>query len=258
VLDNYEAVMPLTWNKKYGICYLYQPFYAACLGLFGNKLTPALLNDFLQLVPRKFRYWDIYLNHGNYFMLENYNLYQRMNYVLALDQPYTTIAAGYRENVKRNIRKAGKLQCVVKTGIAVEDVIALAIEQAGHFSTIKPDDFERVKLLYQRMQQQAQATTYGVYSPGDQLVASAAFFFYRNRAYYILVGNHPNGKTIGASHALIDAFIKDHSGRDLLLDFEGSDIQNIAFFYSSFGATEEKYCGLRYNNLPRLLRYFKK
>ena len=28
VLDDYEAVMPLTWNKKYGITYLYQPFFA--------------------------------------------------------------------------------------------------------------------------------------------------------------------------------------------------------------------------------------
>jgi hypothetical protein len=72
------------------------------------------------------------------------------------------------------------------------------------------------------------------------------------------VGNHPNGKTIGASHALIDAFIKDHAGQNLLLDFEGSDIRNLAFFYSSFGAGEEKYTGIKMNRLPRLLQLFKK
>jgi hypothetical protein len=64
------------------------------------------------------------------------------------------------------------------------------------------------------------------------------------------VGNHPGGKAIGASHALIDAFIKDHAGKKMLLDFEGSDIPNLAFFYSSFGAVEEEYAALKMNRLP--------
>ena len=92
----------------------------------------------------------------------------------------------------------------------------------------------------------------------QNFLASAAFFIFQNRAYYILVGNHPNGKTVGASHALINAFIKDHAGRNLILDFEGSDIHSLAFFYSSFGATEEKYCGIKLNRLPGLLKLLKK
>jgi hypothetical protein len=96
-----------------------------------------------------------------------------------------------------------------------------------------------------------------VYS-NNELVASGVFFMDEKRAYYILVGNHPNGKTIGASHALINAFIKDHAGKNLLLDFEGSDIRNLAFFYSSFGAKEEKYVGIKINRLPRILQLIKK
>ena len=73
-----------------------------------------------------------------------------------------------------------------------------------------------------------------------------------------MVGNHPDGKTIGASHALIDAFIKDHAGQDLILDFEGSDIRNLAFFYESFGATIEIYPALKINKLPWYARLLKK
>ena len=58
--------------------------------------------------------------------------------------------------------------------------------------------------------------------------------------------------------ALINAFIKDYAGTDLLLDFEGSDVNSLAFFYSSFGATVEMYVGLKQNNLPALLRLLKK
>ena len=74
----------------------------------------------------------------------------------------------------------------------------------------------------------------------------------------LATGNHPDGKTIGASHALIDAFIKDHAGQDLILDFEGSDIRNLAFFYSSFGATEELYPALKINKLPWYIKLLKK
>ena len=34
VLNDYEAVLPLTWNKKYGVYYLYQPWFCASLGIF--------------------------------------------------------------------------------------------------------------------------------------------------------------------------------------------------------------------------------
>jgi hypothetical protein len=62
---------------------------------------------------------------------------------------------------------------------------------------------------------------------------------------------------MGASHYLIDRFIYDHAGKKLTLDFEGSDIRNLAFFYSSFGAEIEQYPSLRLDRLPwyvRLLR----
>src|SRR4029077_14289393 len=56
VLNDYEAVMPLTWNKKYGISYLYQPFLTAQLGLFGKTISKGLLETFLNNIPSKFRY----------------------------------------------------------------------------------------------------------------------------------------------------------------------------------------------------------
>lgn len=258
VLNDYEAVMPLTWNKKYGIHYLYQPFFTSCLGLFGKNISVELLNDFLQHIPAKFKYWDIYLNHGNFFQLQDFPLYQRMNYILPLNGPYEKLYDAFRDNIKRNIKKAEKLNCVVKKDFAVEEVVRLAMEQTQQFSPVTKDDYGRFTNLYRLLHQQQRAITYGVYTATQELLASCVFFFFKNRAYYILVGNHPNGKTIGASHALINAFIKDHAGENLVLDFEGSDIRNLAFFYSSFGAVEEKYVGLKYNQLPKLLRFLKK
>lgn len=258
VLNDYEAVMPLTWNKKYGIHYLYQPFFTACLGVFGNNVTASLVTEFLLAIPGKFKYWDICLNAGNRFHLKQFKLYDRTNYVLPLNHTYEELFAGFRINLKRNIKKAEQLNCEIRTNIAIEVVIALAMEQGQEFSPATAEDYNRFAKLYQQLYAQQKATTYGIYLPTGQLVASCALFFCHKRVYYILVGNHPNGKTIGASHALINAFIKDNAGKELLLDFEGSDIGSLAFFYSSFGATAEMYVGLKQNNLPKIMQLFKK
>ncbi|MEJ7587609.1 MAG: hypothetical protein WKI04_08615 [Ferruginibacter sp.] len=257
VLNDYEVVMPLTWNKKYGVYYLYQPFLTACLGLFGNNITADLVSDFLEAIPVKFRYYDIYLNYGNRFHLKKFPFYDRVNYVLPLNDGYEKLFAGFRINLKRNIKKAVQLNCTVRKNIKVDEVIALAKEQGKNFSTATKDDYGRFKRLYEQLYIQQKATTYGIYMPSGLLVASCVLFFSHKRAYYILVGNHPNGKTIGASHSLINEFIKDNAGQDIRLDFEGSDIRSLAFFYSSFGATTEMYVGLKLNKLPKLMQLFK-
>ena len=258
VLDDYEAVMPLTWNRKYGIAYLYQPFLTAQLGVFGRDISAKMLEAFLQAIPSRFLYWDFYLNHGNVFQLKDYPLYQRKNYILDLDKPYSELYKNYRENIQRNIRKAEQLGCKQIKGFEVQKVIALAVEPMRTYTKESADNVDRFAKLYNHLHSRQQATTYGILNAKDELVASCVFIFSHNRAYYILVGNHPDGRTIGASHSLIDAFIKDHAGKKMLLDFEGSDIRNLAFFYSSFGASEELYAGIKLNKLPFYLKWLKR
>jgi hypothetical protein len=258
VLNDYEAVMPLTWNKKYGIAYLYQPFLAAQLGVFGKNISPDLLEAFLHAIPSRFRYWDFYLNHKNIFVLEKFQLYPRNNYVLDLNRPYEEIYTGYRETIVRNIKKAEQNGCKPGKGFDGEKVIELAVRQMKTYTNESKENVNRFRGLCQFLHEKNQAIAYGIFSAQDELLASCIFFLSHKRAYYILVGNHPGGRSIGASHALIDAFIKDHAGQNILLDFEGSDIPNLAFFYSSFGAVEEKFAGIKLNNLPFYLKWLKR
>ncbi len=257
ILDDYKAVMPLTWKKKYGIYYLYQPFLTAQLGLFGPGINAELLESFLKAVPAKFKYIDIYLNPQNTISLPSFKLFRRNNFVLDIGWSYDHLYNSYSENIRRNIKKAKQAGCVIQKGFDITKVIELALKQMKSHSKESADNVERFRGLYQLLLSQKKAITYGV-SLKDELLASAVFFFSHNKAYYILVGNHPNGKTIGASHALIDAFIKDHAERKMLLDFEGSDLPSLALFYSSFGAAEEKYAGFKLNRLPFYLKWMKK
>lgn len=258
VLNEYEVIMPLTWNKKYSIEYLYQPFLTAQLGVFGNNLTSGIIEAFIKAIPSHFRYWDFYLNHQNVFPLSNFPVYQRSNFVLNLENTYEELFKNYRENIKRNIKKAIQIGCSAEKEFEVEKVIQLAVRQMKDQSKETIDNVDRFRKLYKILHEKGMASTYGIFSAQKELLASAVFFYSHNRAYYILVGNHPNGKTIGASHFLVDTFIKEHAGKNILLDFEGSDIRNLAFFYSSFGAVEEKFAAIRLNKLPFYLKWLKK
>jgi hypothetical protein len=217
-----------------------------------------LVEGFIKNIPSKFKLIEISLNAGNIIGdSKNFSLL-RSNYILHLNKPYEGIYKSYRDNHKRNITKAFQLGCIESIEIAVDEIIHLNKEQLQHIDSTKPEDYPNFKKLYEFLKNREQAKTYAIIDPKKKVLASAVFFFSHNRAYYIMAGNHPDGKTIGASHALIDAFIKDHAGQDLILDFEGSDIRNLAFFYSGFGATEEIYPALKINNLPWYIRLLKK
>jgi hypothetical protein len=184
-------------------------------------------------------------------------MYERSNYILPLSENYDTLKSKYASSHVRNIKRSIHLGNIVKKNIPIEDVIHLAKEQARDFSTIEEKNFSHFTHLFEFLKEKKQATTYGVYSPQNKLVASCGYFFSHNRAYYILVGNHPDGKTSGASHLMIDAFIKEHAGENMILDFEGSNIPSLAFFYKSFGSVLEKYPGIRMNKLSAIAKLFK-
>jgi hypothetical protein len=236
---------------------LYQPWFCASLGVFSKKkITGKTIEQFLKAVPAKFRYWDISLNHQNLFSVEGFPLKERMNYVLNLKPSYETITANYRTNLKRNIKKAEASLLQVKKDIPLTAILVLAKETMQRISPISDEEVNLFSKLFKKAKQKQQAETLGIYL-NNELLSSAVFLYSHKRWYYILVCNHPNGKTIGASHYLIDRFIHAHAGEDALLDFEGSDVRNLAFFYSSFGAVEEKYPAIRMNKLPKLLKWLK-
>jgi hypothetical protein len=258
VLGDYQMVMPLTWNRKFGIKYLYQPFLTAQLGLFGKGITEYIRDNFFKAIPSSFRYIDISLNSENIMSSPSGFDIHRSNYTLNLNPSYEKIASGYNENTKRNVKKAMQAGCKMEKGFSIEKVVTLALAQMKGQGNESKENTARFLKLYQLLHEKKIATTYGILSSGSELLASSVFFFSHNRAYYILVGNNPAGRDTGASHALIDAFIKDNAGKNLTLDFEGSDIPTLAAFYRGFGSVHEPYPHIRINRLPFFLKWLKK
>lgn len=127
----------------------------------------------------------------------------------------------------------------------MEKVVAISAEQYPMVMKVEAGAFERVQAFAAAAPELLR--TYGVYHPDGRLLACGAFLKFRNRASYWLVGNKPEGRSMGASAFLLHAFISDYAGTDTVLDFEGSDQPGVAAFYRKFGAQHEPYLTL-YNN----------
>ena len=113
--NDYETVFPLTHNRKFGINYLFQPFFAQQLGVFSDRhLTETLVDRFLQAIPRKFSYIQINLNSLNKVDPAHYSVTSRLNYELDLIHPYQRLIQDYNQNTRRNLKKAGDLNLLVQ------------------------------------------------------------------------------------------------------------------------------------------------
>lgn len=257
VAGDYETVMPLPWNQKWGIAYLYQPAFTATLGIFGHCPDEATAEAFLKAIPKKFSLIEIDLNSQNQIPSHTAGLIWRTNYVLSLDQPYEQLKKKYREHIRRNLQKAQEWGCSYQENIPVEDVLMLWKQQRKFSRSLEVNSLDRFSHLCKQFKQQQHLVGCGVYSPKGQLLAGVLFLLSHHRAYYILAGNHPEGKNCGASPMLIDRFIAARAGTHLVLDFEGSDKPGLAFFYSSFGASPESYPALRMSRLPSWINNWK-
>src|SRR5258706_9036440 len=187
VMNDYEAVMPVTWNKKYAIYYLYQPFICAALGVFGKNVSAEMLSLFLDKIPKQFKYWDIYLNTTRLLPDRQFTISTRINYTLNLNQPYSVLYNNFRGSYKQIIKKRAANGLVIKQNINVKEIISIAQQTLKTISNVKVEDLRKFEQLYKLLFEKTKAINYGVYLK-NKLLASGIFFFSHNRAYYVLAG----------------------------------------------------------------------
>ena len=256
VENEYERVMPLTGNKKFGISYLFQPPFTQQLGIFSKGvLSEKVVESFLLSIPAKFRFIEINLNSFNKADAEKYKTKPWLTHLLDLIDSHENIFKKYSTNLKRNIKKAEKSGISVMKNVKPDEIIALFRENRGKsIKNLKDDDYNKLRRLSYVGIYKGLVQTYGAFSTSNNLIAGAIFIRHKERAIFLFSGNSYEGKETAAMPLIIDNFIKDNSQKNLTLDFEGSNDPNLARFYKSFGSKEVTYPHLKINRLPGVVK----
>lgn len=268
VEGDYERVMPLTCGKKWGIGYVLQPFFAQQLGVFSTGiLSGEHVADFIRKIPGKYPFVQINLNiHNHPDLPAPYQLLRNKNYLLDLIHNYRKHYSQYSQNAKRNLKKSKKLHLSLSKNLNPGLVTELFKNNRGkQIKKLKDDDYQRLLRLMYAAVHKGKGITYGVYTANNELCAAAFFLLENQHLIFLFSGSNQEARQNGAMTFLFDSVIEEFSGSQVVLDFEGSNDENLARFYSSFGSKEVYYNVLKYNLLPFPLkqltntwfRYFK-
>jgi len=260
IWGDYLYVMPLVNSKKFGISYVYQPFFTQQLGVFSHFTPePEIVNQFLHAIPRRFKLTDMKLNLGNKPGSSMFLIQPNTTFHLQLDSGIDPIRTNYNANTKRNIQKAIQHKVFISP---VYDMIQFLKFTQENLKEKSPEIKAKHYAAFQKVISHALynqfGEIYGAWDSGNNLVAAVFFLHSTQKSIYLAATSNEDGIKQSAMFLLIDTFIQNYSGKNRVLDFEGSNIAGIARFYAGFGAQPQTYYSIHQNRLPKLLQLFKK
>ncbi|MFZ2901117.1 MAG: GNAT family N-acetyltransferase [Saprospiraceae bacterium] len=244
VLGDYQAVCPLPWNAKLlGIRQVYQPLFCQQLGVFAKKSpSPELVRDFLNAIPRIYWRVQLCLNERNQTgKLSGWRVRQRPNYLLDLGRTWQEIEAGYSKSLKKRLRKAREIHHLVESPLSPEALSALYQRQLGDKVECPPQIYRRFERVMREAVARGKGRIWGAASHEGELLAAGFFLQSHWRLINVFGASTEKGKELHSMHFLLDALIQRHARQPLVLDFEGSSIPSIAYFFGSFGAWKGVY-----------------
>ncbi len=257
VANDYTAVMPLPIRKKYFVHYVFQPIPCPQLGVFSMQtLSSKQLANFYQAIPSFIKYLNYSVQASSFH--QNFGQFKvNDNYELALNSPYEELLMNYKYNCRRSVKLALKKPIDLKKNIKPYAIIKL-LQSNKQIAQLNEQTCNQLVKLMEVLTEQKIGYSVGILD--NQQLLCAAQFYIKAAGRIINLINASNAVAHKNSwiKVLIDRLIYQHAGKDIVLDFEGSNLPSIATFFKQFGAQKTSYYTLQWNRLPAGLKWLKK
>lgn len=244
VLNDYEAVMPIPWNSKFGLKYISQPYFCQQINVYSVKEVE--LDVFIKKLPYYFLLTQLHFSTKP----EQFKVNNKQNYSLTLNKKYLEIYSNYRKDRKKSLKKSIEAELTFKDFDNKTNLINLYRKV---FEDV--NNSEKCFFIIEEIISFCLKNKFGfirnVYKE-EELICSGFFAVYKNKIYYLFAASNTVGKKYGATTFLINSVIKQYSNSSFEFDFEGSTIPNTASFYKSFGSDISNYYSFNTNILKRV------
>lgn len=238
VEDDYLAVMPLPYRSKWGIYYIYTPFFLPQMGIYAAQPTDAEKTlMFFNAIPKQFLQVDLLLNHHNTASLLPGKRVNMTSHQLSLNDNYPHLYEKFSQNTRRNIKAAEKQNLTFeKNGALVDEIIRLFRENRGKERAVhyRERDYLNLSRAAERLLQDGLLDVLGVRAAG-KLIAGALMVRDGQRIWFWFSGRDENAAECKPVFFLLNEYIKQYCGTGLVFDFNGSNNENVARLYRSFG-----------------------
>lgn len=227
VYNDYEAVMPIPFVRKYGIKIVHNPMLCQQLGVFSRKDDVNLNEQFLNYLESHYLIRAYHFNDGN----ELRTTFRIKKNFLIYPEVYENVYARYSPKRKRKLRLDEEVLNHSEIKTVSYDEVKSFIE-ANIIGLNKESDLSGFMNLYEVFYHQKYLTFLAFYYHGKIINAIATYSDYNMVA---LLGNFSDKEYVKLSGAsvLIDQMIKETIDTHIF-DFEGGDIPNIEEFFRGF------------------------
>lgn len=256
VLDDYRAVWPLPWRKKWGIKYYYTPAFIQQLGLIGS-IEAGDMNTCIELMKQRVSLADLQLNFSNDTTAIN-SKQTRTNFVLNLNQSFDELLkhcqSGFRTTYQQLIKQSSLSFTTSDDYAGIIDHY-YELYQAKHQS-LQKNDVQQFKSLIAHYAAAGQCKLH-VVKADNNIYAASILLFDNKRIYNILNLLTEQGRKTQSNYLLYGSMLATYSNRNVLFDFEGSDLPGVQAFYTKMQPANQPYTQCRLNQMPWPLRLFK-
>lgn len=259
IIGDYEALLPLPWNSKWGIRYYQAIPFMQQLGLIGT-IHKSQIPKTLELIKEFAKYGDLFFNYNNKELAMSVPSLTKTNLVLDLRQDYISIAKNYKKDLTQNLEKAKKHHPIYQANTQFSTILEIYQQQYGkRFNWVTQSDFQQLDKLLLFYQSTQQCLIRELIDQTTEEVLASAIILKDNKRLYLLVNTiTTKGRQQSSNHLLIDQIIHEFSSSDLLLDFEGSEIPGVKDFYLNFHPIEQPYFHFHHNSLAWPFNLLKK
>jgi hypothetical protein len=258
VLDDYKAVMPIPWRKKFGIKYVYPPFWLLELGVFSlNEKVD--YTSFFKILLTHFKFVETRLNTDNLIQKSTSFLVDKRMQLISIKEEYQAVFNSYRKDRRKDLRKANKADLSEKWDDNPDILIQLFRDNVGKRTPfIVEKDYDVLRSLMQICIEKRVGEILSIYNKDHKLVASGFFLKYKTSSTILVSSTDFNYRKNGENTFLIDRAIFKFQKNYEVFNFGGSSMKSIASYFSSFGAITKDYKQIKCNNLPFLVKLFKR
>ncbi len=243
--NEYLAVMPLPVKYKFGcLKYLMQPRFTQQLGIFGTtQQLQATENEFMAQLKKQFLYIHLQGNINN-DVLGQWQRHKpilktikRQTFCLNLNQNYQQLFQNCSKRHQRSLKKVINNSHLIIKQIDYKQSIQLFSQTIGRQINLNPSYYDTLHQLFSNPIISNYLFHIGVFETADQKpIAALSYLVFGQDIVYLLPSANEQGKEHLAGFLLINHLLETYANRNLILDFEGSDLPSLADFYKGFGS----------------------
>ncbi|MFV0146404.1 hypothetical protein OBK08_00235 [Empedobacter falsenii] len=231
VLNDYEAIMPLPFVKKFGFKFISQPIYCQQLGVFHQEnLSKETFKLFENKLHRN-------LVRAYSFNEENTEMFEpkgekRVNQVLNLNFDYNIYFKTIRKNRKQEIKTGLPENYKICQHSKNIDFIDLLDKNYSHIK--KELQLKKLVKLVNKLQEEEKSITISIEE--NQQVLASSFYIISDKRLIQLCNAKVENSPVNLNSFIVHHIIKTNLNKSITLDFEGSSLKGVQEFNESFRA----------------------